>query len=105
MQLGGLLSYGASFYGIWHRSAYYIDKLLKGAKTNELPVELPTVFDLAINLGCWMPIFPTVWWLQPIWSSNGSSDCCDDACCFPVTATTDFLAADIHERGGSAAPA
>jgi ABC-type uncharacterized transport system substrate-binding protein len=51
VQLGGLLSYGASFYGIWHRSAYYIDKLLKGgAKTNELPVELPTVFDLAINL-------------------------------------------------------
>jgi putative tryptophan/tyrosine transport system substrate-binding protein len=50
VQLGGLLSYGASFYGIWHRSAYYIDKILKGAKTNELPVELPTVFDLAINL-------------------------------------------------------
>jgi ABC-type uncharacterized transport system substrate-binding protein len=50
VQLGGLLSYGASFYGIWHRSAYYIDKLLKGAKTNELPVELLTVFDLAINL-------------------------------------------------------
>jgi putative tryptophan/tyrosine transport system substrate-binding protein len=50
VQLGGLLSYGASFYGIWHRSAYYIDKILRGTKTNELPVELPTVFDLAINL-------------------------------------------------------
>jgi putative ABC transport system substrate-binding protein len=50
VQLGGLLSYGASFYGIWHRCAYYIDKLLKGAKINDLPVELPTVFDLAINL-------------------------------------------------------
>jgi putative tryptophan/tyrosine transport system substrate-binding protein len=50
VQLGGLLSYGASFYGIWHRSAYYIDRTLRGTKTNELPVELPTVFDLAINL-------------------------------------------------------
>jgi putative tryptophan/tyrosine transport system substrate-binding protein len=50
VQLGGLLSYGASFYGIWHRSAYYIDKVLRGTKPNELPVELPTVFDLAINL-------------------------------------------------------
>ncbi len=50
VQLGGLLSYGASFYGIWHRSAYYIDKILRGTRTNELPVELPTVFDLAINL-------------------------------------------------------
>lgn len=50
VQLGGLLSYGASFYGIWHRSAYYIDKILRGTKTNELPVELPTVFDLAVNL-------------------------------------------------------
>jgi putative ABC transport system substrate-binding protein len=47
---GGLLSYGASFYGIWHRSAYYIDKILKGTKPGELPVELPTVFDLAINV-------------------------------------------------------
>jgi putative ABC transport system substrate-binding protein len=50
VKLGGLLSYGASFYGIWHRAAYYIDKILKGTRTNELPVELPTVFDLAINL-------------------------------------------------------
>lgn len=50
VQYGALLSYGASFYAIWHRSAYYIDKLLKSARTNELPVELPTVFDLAINL-------------------------------------------------------
>lgn len=50
VQLGGLLSYGALFYSIWHRSAYYIDKILKGTKPNELPVELPTVYDLAINL-------------------------------------------------------
>jgi putative ABC transport system substrate-binding protein len=50
VKVGGLLSYGASFYGIWHRSAYYIDKLLNGVKPSELPVELPTVFDLAINL-------------------------------------------------------
>jgi putative ABC transport system substrate-binding protein len=50
VKLGGLLSYGASFYGIWHRAAYYIDKILMGTKTNELPVELPTIFDLAVNL-------------------------------------------------------
>jgi putative tryptophan/tyrosine transport system substrate-binding protein len=33
VKLGGLLSYGASFYGIWHRAAYYIDKILKGTGT------------------------------------------------------------------------
>jgi len=50
VQLGAMLSYGASFYRIWHRGAYYVDRVLKGATTNELPVELPAVFDLALNL-------------------------------------------------------
>ena len=50
VQLGGLISYGAQFYGIWYRAAYYVDKILKGTKPSDLPVELPTVFDLAVNL-------------------------------------------------------
>jgi len=50
VQLGALFSYGAPFYGIWHRAAYYVDRILRGTKPVDLPVELPTVFDFAVNL-------------------------------------------------------
>jgi putative tryptophan/tyrosine transport system substrate-binding protein len=50
VEAGGLLSYGVNLPGVYYQAAIYVDKILKGAKPGDLPVEQPMRLDFVINL-------------------------------------------------------
>ena len=47
---GGLMAYGSDNVDLFRRAAFYVDRLLRGAKVSELPVQFPTKFELVVNL-------------------------------------------------------
>jgi putative tryptophan/tyrosine transport system substrate-binding protein len=49
-EFGALLYYGADNYRVGQRGAWYIDRILKGAKPHDLPVEIPSYFEMIVNL-------------------------------------------------------
>ena len=50
MDAGGLIAYGVSYPHLYYRAASFVDKILKGAKPADLPVEQPTEFEFVVNL-------------------------------------------------------
>jgi putative tryptophan/tyrosine transport system substrate-binding protein len=50
VEAGGLMSYGPNYQAMFHRAAYYVDRLLKGAKPAAMPIEQPTRIELVVNL-------------------------------------------------------
>ncbi len=50
VEAGSLLSYGPNYTALFRRTAEYVDKILRGTKPGDIPVEQPTEFDLVVNL-------------------------------------------------------
>src|SRR5262249_5319609 len=50
VEAGSLMSYGANFSDLFRRTGDYVDKILRGARPGDIPVEQPTTFDLVLNL-------------------------------------------------------
>ena len=50
VEVGGLMSYGPNYPDLFRRAGDYVDKILRGAKPGDIPVEQPTKFDLVLNL-------------------------------------------------------
>ena len=70
VEAGGLMSYGPNFPDLFRRAAEQLDKILKGVKPGDIPVEQPTKFDFAINLSTAKALGITVPPLLPAQADN-----------------------------------